>query len=100
MIVNCVSVYVKEKYIGDFIEASTANHLGTVKEPGNLRFDVLQCVDDPSRFLLYEAFESTEAVKAHRETSHYFAWRDKVAPWMAKPREAVSYTVICPKENF
>ena len=100
MIVNCVTVHVKKEYIKDFIEATTANHLGTVAEPGNLRFDVLQCADDPSRFLLYEAFESVEAVKAHRDTSHYLAWRDTVAPWMAKPREGVSYTVICPKDNF
>ena len=100
MIVDCVAVYVKKEHIGDFIEASTANHLGAVAEPGNLRFDVLQCADDPSRFLLYEAYESPDAVKAHKETSHYLAWRDTVAPWMAKPREGVSYNVICPADNF
>jgi len=99
MIVNCVTVYVKEDHIRDFIEASSVNHRGTIAEPGNLRFDVLQCTDDPTRFFLYEAFESLDAVKAHKETSHYLVWRDTVAPWMARPREGVSYTVICPSER-
>ncbi len=96
MIVTCVYVYVKEEHIDDFIEASIENHNGTVKEPGNLRFDVLQSKDDPSKFLLYEAFESEEANAAHKKTEHYLKWRETVADWMAKPREGVPYNVIRP----
>lgn len=99
MIVNCVTVYVKEEHIRDFIEATTANHRGSVTEPGNLRFDVLQCADNPARFLLYEAYESVEASKAHKETPHYLAWRDSVAAWLARPREGVSFSVVCPEER-
>ena len=64
MIVNCVKVYVKEEHIDDFIRASMKNHTGSVQEPGNLRFDVLQCRTNPSQFLLYEAYESEEASAA------------------------------------
>ncbi|MCE5250200.1 antibiotic biosynthesis monooxygenase [bacterium] len=99
MIVNCVTVHVIKEHITDFIEATTANHEGSVREPGNLRFDVLQSKDDPSCFLLYEVFESAEAVTFHRSTQHYLTWRDTVAGWMAQPRTAVSYTVVCPKER-
>ncbi len=99
MIVNCVTVYFKEEHIIDFIDATSANHRGSVAEPGNLRFDVLQCNDNPSRFLLYEAYESVEAAKAHKETPHYLAWRDAVASWMARPREGVSFSVVCPEER-
>ena len=98
MLVNCVYVYIKEEHINDFIEAIIKNHNGTRKEPGNLRFDVLQSKDDPSRFLLYEAFESEEAVAAHKETEHFLKWRDTVAGWMEKPRERVSYNVIRPDD--
>ena len=99
MIVNCVTVYVKEEHIIDFIKASTKNHQGSVKEPGNMRFDVLRCTTEPSRFLLYEAYESEEAAAAHKKTAHYMEWKEKVGDWMARPREGVPYKVICPEDR-
>ena len=99
MIVTCVTVYVKEEHINDFIEATVKNHQGSTKEPGNLRFDVLKSTSDPSRFLLYEAYESEEAAAAHKKTPHYLEWRENVSGWMARPREGVPYKVICPKER-
>ncbi|MGA1868293.1 MAG: antibiotic biosynthesis monooxygenase [bacterium] len=99
MIVTCVTVYVKEGYGDDFIKATLKNHQGSVKEPGNLRFDVLQCVDDPLRFLLYEAYESEEAAAAHKKRDHYLTWKETVADFMAKPREGVKHTVISPTER-
>lgn len=99
MIVTAVTVYVKEEHINEFIEASVRNHKGSIKEPGNLRFDVLQCNTDPGRFLLYEAYETEDAAKAHKETEHYLAWKDTVAPWMAKPREGIPHSVVAPEEG-
>jgi len=98
MIVTCVHVYVKKEYINDFIEASIKNHTGSIQEPGNMRFDVLQASEDPARFLLYEAYESEDASAAHKKTLHYREWRETVAGWMALPREGVRYEVICPEE--
>ena len=99
MIVTAVTVYVKPQNINDFIEATQKNHEGSVKEPGNMRFDVLQSKDDPSRFMLYEAYESEEAAKAHKNTEHYLIWRDTVVDYMAKPREGIAHSVLCPKER-
>ena len=96
MQVTCVHVQVKPEHVEDFVQASHRNHESSVREPGNLRFDVLQSRDDPTRFLLYEAYESDEAAAAHKTTPHYLAWRAAVEPWMAKPREGVSYTAIAP----
>ena len=96
MIVNCVYVHVKKESIDAFIKASAENHKGSVREPGNLRFDVLQSKADPSQFLLYEAYESDQAAAAHKETPHYLKWREAVAPFMEKPREGVGYNVLCP----
>lgn len=98
MMVTTVHVYVKPRFIDKFIEASKENHRGSIQEPGNLRFDVLQCKDDPSRFLLYEAYESEEASKAHKETPHYKKWKETVAGWMAKPREGIPHHVIAPQD--
>ena len=96
MIVTCVHVDVKPEHIEAFIEATRTNHENSVKEPGNLRFDVLQSDVDPTKFMLYEAYESEERAKAHKQTEHYLAWRKAVEPWMARPRAGVSYTGIAP----
>ena len=96
MIVTCVYVHVKPDCIREFIDASTANHLEAVKEPGNLRFDFVQQADDPCRFMLYEAYESEETSAAHKETPHYLAWRDAVKDLMAEPRKGVKYNFIEP----
>ena len=69
MFVTIVHVKVKPEHVDDFIQAMTENHLESVKEPGNLRFDVLQKSEDPTEFALYEAYESREASAAHKHTS-------------------------------
>ena len=99
MIVTCVHVYVKEEHIGEFIAASIRNHTGSVAEPGNLRFDVLQDASDRTKFLLYEAYESPEAASAHKQTAHYLEWRDTVAGWMARSREGMPYNIITPNDR-
>lgn len=98
MIVTTVIVYVKPENINDFIEASSKNHEASIKEPGNMRFDVLQCATESARFLLYEAYESEAAAAAHKKTEHYLKWRETVAGWMAKPRQGIPYKAICPKD--
>jgi autoinducer 2-degrading protein len=99
MIVTCVHVYVRKEHIQDFIRASAENHQGAVREPGNLRFDILQHRDDPGRFLLYEAYETEAAAAAHKNTTHYLQWKETVAGWMEKPREGVPYKIICPTDK-
>lgn len=100
MIVTCVHIKVKESHIKDFIAATTANHTESVKEPGNLRFDVLRDFKDPSKFLIYEAYESDEAAARHKTTLHYEQWRDLVAPWMAEPREGIKYEIVSPLDKL
>jgi autoinducer 2-degrading protein len=99
MLVTCVHVHVKEENVEEFIRASAENHGDSVNEPGNLRFDVLQRADDPTRFLLYEAYESEEAAAAHKKTDHYKKWKVTVADWMAEPREGVKHNVIEPADR-
>ena len=52
MYVVCIHVHVQPEHRDEFIQASLANARATVKEPGNLRFDVNRQVDDPDRFVL------------------------------------------------
>lgn len=97
MIVTLVHVHVKPEHIADFIAATRDNHLHSVHEPGNRRFDVLQSAEDPARFVLYEAYASEAEALAHKETAHYLQWRDAVADMMASPRVGVRYTGLLPE---
>jgi (4S)-4-hydroxy-5-phosphonooxypentane-2,3-dione isomerase len=97
MIATCVYIHVKTDSIQEFIRASKANHIEAVKEPGNLRFDFLQQSDDPSRFMLYEAYESDESAAAHKNTPHYLLWRDTVKDMMLEPRKGIKYNILQPE---
>ena len=97
MIVTIVHINVKPEHVDEFIRATSENHLQSVKEPGNLRFDVLQKGDSPTEFALYEAYENESAVAAHKETAHYLKWRDTAVAWMANPRQGVRYNGLFPE---
>lgn len=92
MIATIVYIDVKPQFIEAFKKISIYNHDNTRNEPGNIRFDVLQSKSDPTKFTLYEVFADEAAVAYHKTTEHYLRWRDEVAPYMASPRSAVSYT--------
>ena len=97
MQVTFVHIHVKPAHIDDFIAATRLNHEASTKEPGNLRFDVLQSPDDSGYFVLYEAYSTAEAVADHKKTAHYSAWREAVADWMAEPRQGIGFLGLYPK---
>jgi len=96
MHVTLVHVHVKSEHVDRFVAATLRNHQGSVREPGNLRFDVLQSEDDPTRFVLVEIYRDAAAAAAHKTEPHYLAWRDEVAEWMASPREGHRYRMLAP----
>ena len=96
MYVTCVHVKVKADHVAEFIQASEKNHACSIEESGNCRFDVLQSLDDPTTFVLYEAYASKADAAAHKETEHYLKWRETVADWMAEPRNGISYNSVAP----
>ena len=89
-----VHVNVKPEFVEAFKQATIENASHSVKEPGIARFDVIQQVDDPRKFILVEVYKTAEAPAAHKETAHYARWRDTVTDMMAEPRQGVKYTNI------
>lgn len=98
MHLTLVHVQVEPQRLDDFIAATRANARGSVQEPGNRRFDVLQDPADPCHFILYEAYASAADAAAHKQTAHYAAWRDSVADMMAAPRQGIPMTVLFPDD--
>lgn len=98
MLVIHVQVQVKPESVEAFKAATLANARQSIREPGVARFDVIQQADDPTRFVLVEAYRSVEATAAHKETKHYQIWRDTVAPMMAAPRSSVKFANVFPED--
>lgn len=98
MLVVQVHVRVKPDRVADFREATTENARRSLQEPGIARFDVLEQADDPTRFILVEAYRTPEAPSEHKATAHYAAWRDAVTPMMAEPRTSVKYSNVFPAD--
>lgn len=94
----CVHVFVKVKPGTEdaFKAASLANARQSAQEPGIARFDVIQQIDDPTKFVLVEVYKNAEAPVAHKDTAHYNIWRETVADMMAEPRSAVKYKNLFP----
>ncbi len=99
MIVACVYVHVNPEHVKEFIQATSENHRNTILEPGALRFDVLQQLDDPTRFVLYEVYRDEAGAAAHKDTAHYAKWRDTVADWMAEPRQGIKHQALFPETD-
>ena len=99
MLVVHVHVQVKPEHVESFKRATLANARESLKEPGVARFDVVQQQDDSSRFVLVEAYRDAAAAAAHKETKHYPAWRDAVAPMMAEPRFSVKFNNVFPNDT-
>ena len=86
-----VNVRVKPEAVEDFIAATLANAGASLREPGVARFDVVQNNEDPTRFVLVEAYKTPDAADAHKRTAHYATWRDTVADMMAEPRSSMKF---------
>ncbi len=97
MKVTLVHVEVKAEHVAGFTKACRLNHLASVAEAGNRRFDILQSAEDSCKFILYEAYSSEEAAAAHKQSVHYLHWRDTVADMMASPRQGIVYNGLFPR---
>ena len=98
MHVTLVEINVKPDRIDDFLRVFTANHEGTIAEPGCRRFDVLQDPDDPTSFTIYEAFVDAAAVKAHKTTPHYLKVKAELEDIMTGPRSHKVLVGLLPRD--
>ena len=99
MYVALIRVHVKPDRVAEFTSLIRANHLGSVAEPGCLRFDVAQSTDDPTRFVLWECYRDEDAAKAHKMTPHYLAWKAAAGELMAEDRVSELYTGLYPESS-
>ena len=84
-----VTVYILVNEINAFLQKTLEHAVTTRKEAGNVRYDILQCEDDPLCVVIYEVYRTKEDFLFHRETSHSSKWKLETKSMMAKPRERI-----------
>jgi (4S)-4-hydroxy-5-phosphonooxypentane-2,3-dione isomerase len=94
-----VFLHVKPEYVEAFKAATIENARNSIQEAGITRFDVIQQADDPTHFVLVEAYHSNDARTQHRETAHFLTWRDTVADMLVTPLSRTEYVNIFPDED-
>ena len=99
MFIVHVFVHVKPDRIEEFKKATLENARNSVLEPGIARFDVVQHLEDPTRFILVEVYRTSEDPVRHKETAHYQTWRDTVEDMMAESRTSMKLTNLFPDEK-
>jgi autoinducer 2-degrading protein len=99
MFIAAVHVYIKPDKVDEFKQMIRANHEGSIREPGCLRFDVAQSKDDPTEFMLWEWYADEDAAKFHKTTPHYLAFKERAPEFMARERVSDLYTGIYPASD-
>jgi autoinducer 2-degrading protein len=94
-----VFCHVKPEFVDPFKAACVENARNSVQEPGIARFDVIQQVEDPTRFVLVEVYRTRNDPAKHKETAHYAAWAEAVTGWMVEPRSKLIYDNVFPDET-
>eukprot|EP00619_Florenciella_sp_RCC1007_P013540 CAMPEP_0205920810 /NCGR_PEP_ID=MMETSP1325-20131115/11792_1 /ASSEMBLY_ACC=CAM_ASM_000708 /TAXON_ID=236786 /ORGANISM="Florenciella sp., Strain RCC1007" /LENGTH=164 /DNA_ID=CAMNT_0053288539 /DNA_START=38 /DNA_END=530 /DNA_ORIENTATION=- len=69
-----VTVEIEESRIEAFLKAMEIDAVGSRKEPGCMRFDVLKVQGTSNKFMFYEMYVDSDAVAFHKEQPHYKAW--------------------------
>ena len=98
MLIVHVHIKVKPDQVDAFRAACVENSRNSLLEPGIAGFDVLQQQDDPTEFMLIEAYRTPDAPAAHKQTAHYKQWAETAAGMMAVPRHSVKYHKVYPED--
>jgi (4S)-4-hydroxy-5-phosphonooxypentane-2,3-dione isomerase len=94
-----VHIHVKPGFVEAFKAVSAENARNSLLEPGIARFDVVQQVQDPTRFELIEVYRTSADPASHKETAHYNKWRAAAEPMLAEERTRTVYENVFPGDE-
>jgi len=94
-----VHIHVKSEFIENFKAVSIENARNSLQESGITRFDVIQQMDDPTRFELIEVYRTPADPAKHKETAHYNKWRELAEPMLTEPRSRTIYENVFPSDK-
>jgi quinol monooxygenase YgiN len=89
---------VRSEDADDWPEISREFTEATRAEPGCLWFDWSRSLDDPTEYVLVEAFRNDEAAGAHVQSDHFSAAQKSLPPHLVETPRIVNCTV--PQEDW
>ncbi len=98
MIFIVVKQKVRAKYADDWVNLVADFTAATRAEPGNICFEWSRSVDDPTVYVLVEAFTDAAAGEAHVASEHFKTASAQLANWLAAVPEIVH--VEAPGDGF
>lgn len=92
MIFITVKFKVRPEHVDGWLERVEDFTQATRREPGNLWFEWSRSVDDPSEFVLVEAFQD-DAAEAHVKSDHFVAAMQTMRPALQETPRIVNFVV-------
>ncbi|TKV60489.1 antibiotic biosynthesis monooxygenase [Nakamurella flava] len=83
MIFICVKWKIKPEYADQWIELSREFTEGTRAEPGNIFYDWSRSVEDPTEYVLIEAFKE-DAAEAHVKSDHFVKAQQELPQYLVE----------------
>ena len=74
MIYVVATLTIKPEMRAELIEGAKACIAETIKEPGNIAYDLHESVTDPTKVVFVEQWENIEALGPHGKTDHMRAF--------------------------
>jgi (4S)-4-hydroxy-5-phosphonooxypentane-2,3-dione isomerase len=99
MYILVVHIHIKPEHVEAFRQATTVNATNSRNEPGVARFDLLEQDDDPTRFILVEAYRDRDSIAAHKLTAHFLEWAEKTVDMFVTPRTRALYQNVDPPDS-
>ena len=65
-----------------------------LNDPGTIAYVVHRSVDDPTKFFVYEKYESREALKEHSSTTHFKEFSQAIASMLSGRPEVGLYQEV------
>jgi quinol monooxygenase YgiN len=84
---------VKPEHADEWPQVSASFTEATRSEPGCLWFDWSRSLDDPTEYVLVEAFRNGDAGGAHVQSPHFTAAQRELPPYLASTPKIVNFEV-------
>lgn len=82
------TIAVREEHLGQFLTHVREHAEASAREPGCVRYEVLQDTTDPLTVCLLEVFRSEADLEIHRQQPHYQRWMAMSRYWRDHTRYA------------
>ena len=87
------------QHVTEFVEGMRVCAEKTNQEPGCIRYEALQDVNDPTVICLFQVFEDEAAYQFHQDTEHHRVWIELSGSWRdgsARIRHEMQYITPAP----